>query len=354
MDGQKDPLKEKKWQEYKAAVGTAVQMQKSGSSSWNLDDLLLNINDVHFDSLISQIDIVTEEDKKSLISRGYRCELTVDEFRERFDVDPSRIWYSPSISQSALYFDPETLAAAPFHLDFYLSGIGPKAEDFCKHVQQIESEVARHEYWGAILALPDAMQLEYFNLLVDKKGSEIPGLYELFFSVYTSSDYGFGGIKPETIKAVFAAKTEEDRSRTDSNLADLPDMVRIYRGGNSASVPYDRAYSWSLDANIATFFACRRGDQTGYIVEAEVNKGDIIDAFLEDRSEKEIIVAPEHVRVLQEMPMHGLDYLKDILPVVTPMYHKHLDRLMELDFAQDSMDHGYWYICRQSCFGTNT
>lgn len=359
----------------------------------NIDDLLLNIKAVSFDSLVCQKDIKTEEDKERYAQKGYRIFLTVDEFKDRFEVDPGCVWYTPSVSQESLYFNSETLAAGTFPMEFLLSelnigagGRGPGtregvisglsapaglpsetrlrpqsefansetdlkergtwAEKFYRNIEEIERQVAGHDYMHAIMSLPDAMQLEYFNKLIEKKGSDIPGLYELFFSFYTNSDYGFRGVTDETLKAVLSTKTEEDIAKTKEALEGLPEVVKIYRGGNSASTPFEEAMSWTLDVNVATFFACRRGKDEGYVVEAEVSKKDIIDAFLDDRDEQEIIVDPTKVRVLQERSIHGIWYLNGFLPKVISMYLGYKDKLMNLEFAQDSVDHGYGHEAR--------
>lgn len=317
-----DALKQKHWNDLKAAVGTMVSQKSYGGGSMNLDDLLLNIKDVDFASLVSQAQIKTADDKALYSRQGYDILLTADELKEKFNVDPSCVWYSKSFAYRTLYFNPETLAAAPFHLELLLSGSYPNFEEsFIKAIETREAEVAAGDYQGSLTALPDAMQMEYFNRLIEKKGSGIPGLYELFFSNYINSDYGFSGVKPDTLKAILASKMESDREKMQEALKDLPDKVKIYRGGNTASAPYTEAFSWSLDKNVANFFACRRGSGQGYLVEAEIPKEDIIEAFLDDRNEREVFVCPDDVKILNEISIHGLDYLKTVLPAVAPMYH---------------------------------
>lgn len=352
MEFFEDSAKEKHWADFKSAVGTMVIQQKEGVRM-NLDELLLNIKAVGFDSLVCQKDILTEEDKERYRHKGYWISLTVDEFKARFEVDPGCVWYTPSIAQDSLYFNPKTLAAANFpvgHLLYDFPTIEQTQETwvdkFYRNIQEIEREVAGHDYMHAIMALPDAMQMEYFNKLVEKKGVDVPGLYELFFSFYTNSDYGFQGIKRETLGAILGAKTDEDVARTYRVLAQLPEVVKIYRGGNSASTPYEEALSWTLDVNVANFFACRRGKDEGYVVEAEVSKKDIIDAFLDDRSEQEVIVDPSCVRVSQDRKIHGVEFLHETLPKVMSMYHGYRDKLMKLEFAQDSDCHEYGHEAR--------
>ncbi len=123
-------------------------------------------------------------------------------------------------------------------------------------------------------------------------------------------------------------------------------MLKVYRGGNSASTPCEKAYSWSLDINVANFFACRHGFDEGYIVKGEVAKEDVIEAFLDDRGEEEIVVAPEHVKILDRIPIKGAEFIKPILPEIAPMYRDYRDRMESLVFAQDSDVHGSGHEAR--------
>ena len=307
-----------------------------------LDELLLNVNAVSFEDAVCQTTIQTEEDKEEYGSRGYNIQLTQAEFEEKFNgIDPTCIYYTPSVTTNCLYFNKDTLAVAPFHVEFFLAGIGSSTLEGAKRaIEQMEAEVAEHKYMSSVLALADGMRLEYFQKLVEKKGSDIPGLYETFFDFYTNSDYGFNNIDPTTLQAILNSKTPQEKEETANQLKDLPDTLTIYRGGNTNSTPYANAYSWTLDINIANFFAVRRGKGPGYIVTAEVDKQDIIEVLFEARNEKEVIVNPKNIRVIKETTIPGLDLLEEVLPVVAPMYRKYKDMMEDLDFAQRSSIHG--------------
>ena len=306
----------------------------------NLDELFLNINAVSFDSLVCQTDITSIEDKNEYNSKGYCIYLTLDEFKEKFNINPSCVWYAPSISITNLYFNPETLAACPLHLDMHLHGIAIGDIEGTYHViETTEKEVANGEYNFSIMTLPDAMRIEYFEKLIDKKGADIPGLYKLFISYYQTSDYGFGSLKQDVLKTIFDSKTQEEIDEINNKLSSLPDEVTIYRGGNSASVPYDEAYSWSLDINVANFFAARRGYSDGYIATATVNKNDILDYF-PNNSEKEILVNPNKIKIEDVRTIYGMDFIESFLPVVASMYRTYRDAMMELDFYTNSHLHG--------------
>jgi len=306
----------------------------------SIDDILLNINNVSFDSLVTQADIQSQKDIEFYRRQGYQIELTEKDFINKFSIDPHCIWYTPSISQPCLYFNRDTLAANAFPVDLFVHGFYDAPDVFYKSIQQREVEVSNHDYTGSIWSLPASMRLEYFNYLVPKKGKDISDLYHLFFSNYILSDYGFSSVSSDTLKTILDSKTTKDIQKTEGKLQLLPDTIKVYRGGNTASTPYEKAYSWSLDINVANFFASRRGMGTGYIVEGEVSKKDVLDVFLEDRGEQEVIVDPNNIHITREIPIHGIDFIKPILPAITPMYHKYREMMFELQFAQDSSAHG--------------
>ena len=70
------------------------------------------------------------------------------------------------------------------------------------------------------------------------------------------------------------------------------------------STPYQNARSWTLDIGVAIFFARRRGESSGYIVKAEIDKADIIEVF---PAEKEVIVDPRNVRSAEVMDLSFMD-----------------------------------------------
>ncbi len=221
MKDYEDALKQKKWNELKAAVGTMVMQEGKGEPK-SLADLLMNLKDVSLDSFVCQTDIQSEEDKNLLRANGYEVSLTEDEFKQKFPIDPSCIWYTPSIAQSCLYFNHDTLAAVTFPIQLYEVGVYKDTGILLRVIREREEEAAKNEFMGSVLTFPDAARMEYFNLLVEKKGNDIPDLYDLFFSIYVDNDYGFGKIKPETLRTILDSKTEEDRARTAEKLREYP------------------------------------------------------------------------------------------------------------------------------------
>lgn len=336
----------KRWQEIKTLIGQQVQKEKSGETMI-LNDLLLNIKGTSFNTVVNQSKIQTEQDKEIYNEKGYTINLTEKEFKSKFKINPNYIWYTPSYSLSCFYFNPNTLAVCPFHIELFLiqeenkekPTFGLNIEDVYHAIEKREQEVANNEYFGSILALTDTMRLEYFKLLIDKKGQNIPNLYHLFISNYNHSDYGFSTIDPEILQIICNSKTEQEKQLTQQKIKDLPDTITVYRGGNSISTSYEKSYSWTLDINIANFFAVRRGNGPAYIAKGQIKKEDIIE-YIDDRNEQEVLIDPNKVTILEVIDLKEIDFIKYILPIVSPLYHKYKDLLETLTFAQQSTIHG--------------
>lgn len=308
------------------------------------DRIYQQIGNVRFKDLICQADIKTQKDIEKLQKKSYLVELTVKEFSERFPLLPvDKIFYGPSISVPSLYYNTETLAACSFMIPFLihpeLGGAVHTEGNFLKVIEKAEDDVKRGNYYFSAIQLPDATQMEYLNLLSQRIYPS--NLYDIFLRIYRKSDYGFSLLTAKTMDTIVRSKTAEERDKTETALMELPARIKIFRGGNSQSVPYQSAYSWTTDINSASFFAARRGAGPGYIACATIGKEDVFEYF-PDSSEKEILILPgsSSFQMEEEISLKGLVYLEKALPEAVDLYHEYCDELMTLNFAMDSPIHG--------------
>ena len=308
-----------------------------------LDELYLDINSANFDSIVCQKDIKTDEDIEYWNDKGYHINTTLDKFEEKFDIDAGNIWYTTSMSMFCFYFNKETLCVAPFHMEFYMTDAF-KPDKVKQSINDIERKVAEGNYDWCIMNLPDNMKLEYFKMIVEKN-ENILNLYELFFDTYTGSDYGFNDIDRKMFEKIINAMPEEEKIRVNMELTKYPDVITIYRGGNSASTPYQKAYSWTTDINVANFFASRRGTEEGYIVTGCVKRRNVV-TIINDRNESEIIVLPEDVKDISIIPVHGMKFLEDMIPQVVSVYHEFRDLLDRVWFYKEEGEHGKLHSAR--------
>ena len=78
----------------------------------------------------------------------------------------------------------------------------------------------------------------------------------------------------------------------------LEDSVTVYRGVTSYNAENVKALSWTLNYDIAVWFAHRFGED-GTVYEAQVAKKYIL-ALFNSNSEQEVIVDPQHLIEISE------------------------------------------------------
>ena len=111
------------------------------------------------------------------------------------------------------------------------------------------------------------------------------------------------------------ASLDEDEIKT---LQGLPDRVEIYRGCRNKNA---KGWSWSLDYNQAVFFAERSaGVGLPLVLHGTVSKANIL-AYLNGRSEQEIVVDPKNVLVGTREKLARLDSRRDSHNRVFQMIH---------------------------------
>ena len=310
-----------------------------------LEDIILRAKNVGLDKIVRQSDIKTQEDIEELTQQGYQILCTSDEFSKKYSIPVNMVCYSPSISLFMFYFNEETLAVFPLH-SIQFPSLNKKFDinTLYHAIDEREEEVKNGDYFNSLITLADtAMVLDYFSLLLKKEN--VKDLYGLFLEFYTINDYGFGNLLLETLKQIVDRKTDKQKCETVKKIQNLPDVITIYRGENNNSTQYTRAYSWTLDINIANFFAARHGNGPARIIEGKIKKSDIIE-YLDGRGEKEILVYPENVEIINVMDMEDYDYLQENLDIVLSRYHQYREKLLSLKFYRESEQHGKLHEAR--------
>ena len=72
----------------------------------------------------------------------------------------------------------------------------------------------------------------------------------------------------------------------------LMGLVKIYRGQNTKSTPYQKAFSWTTSKEKAKFFATRFDPDDGKLYEAMIKYENIL-TYIDQRGESEVIVDPD-------------------------------------------------------------
>lgn len=306
----------------------------------NISELIMQVKNVSFKDIVWQSDVATKEDIDRLVRDGYCVSLTATEFAEKFPgIDPAKICFTNGIANDCYYYNRETLAITPFHYQAILLGMrNITVQKAIELFGKIEAKAAKGDFFQSAWSLPDGMRLEYFTMLMEKRFGEIQNFYELFITVYSESDYGFTGLSLDTLLKIMSARTDADLQKREEKLADLPETVKIYRGENTRSLAYDKAFSWTYDRNIAYLFACRFGNGPGRIVEAEISKNDVFDV-IDSKDESEVLINPADIKNVKVTELHGLSYLERTLPPIIGSYQKYRNMMDDIDFEMDSEEH---------------
>lgn len=144
-----------------------------------------------------------------------------------------------------------------------------RCEAFSRHADQMDD----HDYWSLLAQIyTDSENVdETFDTWADLLASSRPG------------------------REAFMQADEQ------AFLSRLPEEIQVYRGGADGSVT---DFSWTVDEGVAAWFAQRTVDMVGgsgpgVVLEGRVLKRDVI-GFKNNRSEAEIVVAPECVEIVHE------------------------------------------------------
>lgn len=313
----------------------------------NLDELMLKVKDVSLSALVWQEDVLTEVDKEKYNSNGYLIKYTKSEFESLFPELPvDCICYGPVLSgTSCLYFNRETFAVLNAPINYgeeigFLCGL----ENLISAIKEQEVEVANGNFFSSLLVLQDSMRMEYISKLLSMS-KPVNDLYKLFIDMYTLGDYGFAAMTDEAFNKIVASKTEAQKKETESALSSMPDVLTIYRGQTKVGTPVEKAHSWTLDRNIANFFATRCGQDKAEIITATVNKKDVIE-YISDRGEKEVLVSYKDLNIVGTTELHGIETLNSLIPAVNPRYQKYKEILYTIPFDYESEFHGRLHSAR--------
>lgn len=254
----------------------------------------MNINDIlrAYRGIPSDIHVMNlDTDKKQYESKeNYEtCMKIIEEAGGKRE----NVYVTDAVMENVFYCEIESgtyISVSPFVPDMF------QIVDFEKRLpvvrQSQENYLKTGNYTMFYFYIPDAMRVfdfehRYKNLPQDR-------VSDIWSDVYTSIDYGFSQWKPEVIDYVLQhtpARNDEKR-------------YTIYRGAGTKSTPIDKCYSWTTDINMALWFATKGVGKD--VWKAEVS-GENVAMFIDDRNEKEVIVAPEHIEKLERIDMYPAD-----------------------------------------------
>lgn len=304
-------------------------------------------NSSSLSDLIPITTILTEEDKEPIRALGAQRVYTVDEWETIFPaIDKNKIFYmSTGFYPQTIYFDSDKSIYLYLHfVDLYDEDRFAEQQKLCiQHIAELEAAVKKQDYLKVLLPCPEGVRMELLNIILPTlKGGKA---YELFMDYYSHNDFGFDRLEKSAIEHAFASKTPSQKAQTKKLLSAFPDEFTIYRGEASASLPANKAISWTADINVANFFACRPSGKGAYIHVGTVKKGDVIE-YVGDRSESEIIVWPEKVLITDTIKLLDIGDVWDNDGSEAAFYQDYREHLREVPFTNDTEQHGRLHCLR--------
>lgn len=207
------------------------------------------------------------------------------------------------IEGDRLYFNPKgTIYPFCYWDGFFFKEFLTLSPEALLHIEEdkrFKAQKSRmHEFitlkdWDSVLSFCDK-KVSFPVLSYVMKFAPESKHADMFIETYVRNEYGFDRINPDMVRS---ALKKPAGGTYDIRLADeQPDVngfYTIYRGSTDKSTTLDKAYSWTLDKEVARFFATRF-ESTGMIYQGKVHK-DKVRAYIQNRQEKEVLVFPEDV-----------------------------------------------------------
>src|SRR5690625_1845567 len=130
---------------------------------------------------------------------------------------------------------------------------------------------------------------------------------KIFQDAYYMADLGFSNVDINKIKEIFKGYIPP----LPKELQDK-EIITVYRGGTEYGLFYKRAMSWTLDFNVAEFFANRdpREAKMRHVAKAEIPKKYILD-YNNDRQEQEILLIPDKIENISHVDFKVWEWTKE-------------------------------------------
>lgn len=267
------------------------------------------------DKFIRLEEIKTDDDLERINDLGFVCNGTINDFKKEYpNLNTEHIYLEKSdiYGVKVVYLNLNKYIYKEFPMAPTFEGVFSEKEliemmnifDKCYESKDINT---------LIFSAPDGFRFTILFKMFKDNFIEEDKIYETFKEVYTSCDFGFENLSIDDYKFVFSKKQQSDIDELNDAIKDFEDEVIIYRGEGEYSLNRDKdnAISYTLDINVANLFANRLSSKGSRIIKAVVKKENIKE-YINDRKEKEVLVFPEDVTVLEVQECYGLSYVSEL------------------------------------------
>ena len=307
----------------------------------NTSELMELVQNESMEYFIPLKDIPTELERKQYEevyrSLHYYFPYSYESFQIAYpNLNPEHIYCNRGFSP-IYYWDAaeNILLKVPVELEF---GKGREEVEraVAKEMEVCKKSMEEGDYRFIHWSLNGRMKMEYLNHILSQN-KPIKEVYSLFHSTFVGADFGASAIKKENLLRIAAKMPPEEKEKLEEVKQQLPERIRIYRGEGQESIPYEKAYSWSLNPKIATFYATRLGETGNRFLGAEANREDIL--CLGHESEQEILLLPEHVQVLEIDWLYDKNFLKNGITKYYPLFEVYREDFIGIELETHGMMH---------------
>ena len=262
--------------------------------------------------LVPLTKILSQHDIHSFNNKGYFLGITLSEFKERFkNINPENIYFGPSLTTNgAIYIDRDKFIWIELCLfgNKVLKSLADESDEdvLLKQINAVKKYYDEKMYNNLLFICPSALRLELLKEMLNSNILENP--YDLFIETYIHMEYGFDKINIDLLENVLNKRNHKEMQDFKERIKDLPEEVTVYRGEGDIRRDFDTCYSWTLDINIANFFATRYSDEKSRIIKATISKKDILD-YININNENEILL---NTKKLKDIEIFNLPSLKDL------------------------------------------
>lgn len=165
--------------------------------------------------------------------------------------------------------------------------------------KSIEAALKERRYGSIFVLIEKCFRMSYFLDIYESLTDE--EFLDLFEFVYSSCEYNFDMLLTEEVleRLKKANKTNKIKEALLEKYNIKDNVITIYRGEADESTHYeDGAFSWTLDPEVADFFANRFNAEYPKIYKANVNVGDIL--MVIDK-ESEVLISPNSLLNVEEI-----------------------------------------------------
>ena len=307
----------------------------------NTAEIMELVHNESMEYFIPLKEIPTERERKqyeeAYASLHYYFPYSYESFQHAYPgFNPEHIYCNRGFS-SLYYWDEaqNILLQVPVELEV-AEGKERVASIVQKEMKACKESMAEGDYRFIHWSLNGRMKMEYLNHLLNQN-KPIKEVYSLFHSTFVGADFGASLIKKENLLRVLAEMPPEEKEKLEEAKQQLPERIRIYRGEGQESIPYEKAYSWSLSPQVATFYATRLGEAGNRFLTAEANREDIL--CFGHEGEQEVLLLPEHVQVLEIDSLYDKNFLKDGIARYHPLFEVYREDFIGTGFEEHGMLH---------------